>query len=100
MEAIIVGPGPSGPSLGANLARRGHRVTAIDRDPGPAPDGAWRRRGVMQFEHPHGFRWQVQDLLVREWPAAWQTWLELGAQPIEMRFPGVPQPLTGVRSRR
>jgi 2-polyprenyl-6-methoxyphenol hydroxylase-like FAD-dependent oxidoreductase len=100
MEAIIVGAGAAGLTLGATLARRGHRVTNIDRDPGPARDGTWRRRGVMQFEHPHGFRWQARDLLLNEWPEAWQTWLELGAQPIDLPPPGLQNPLTGVRSRR
>ena len=87
MDAIIVGAGPTGLTLGAALARRRHRVLAVDRDPGPSPDGTWRRRGVMQFEHPHGFRPQVRDLLVTEWPEAWRAWLALGAEPIELGAP-------------
>jgi 2-polyprenyl-6-methoxyphenol hydroxylase-like FAD-dependent oxidoreductase len=100
MEVIIVGAGPTGLTLGATLAHRGHRVVAIDRDRGPARDGSWRRRGVMQFEHPHGFRPQVRDLLLAEWPAAWRTWLELGAEPFAMPVPGAVTPVVGVRSRR
>ena len=46
----------------------------------------------MQFEHPHGFRPQVRDLLLAEWPAAWQTWLELGAVPIDLAPPGASTP--------
>ena len=72
MDIIIIGAGPAGLTAGAALAQRRHRVVAIDPDRGPAPDGSWRRRGVMQFEHAHGFRPQVRDLLVTEWPAAWQ----------------------------
>ncbi|MGY1593201.1 FAD-dependent oxidoreductase [Geodermatophilus sp. SYSU D00708] len=100
MDVIIVGAGPTGLTLGAVLARRGHRVTAIDRDPGPAPDGSWRRRGVMQFEQAHGFRPQVRDLLLAEWPEAWQAWLDLGAQPIDLPVPAARTPAVGVRSRR
>ena len=66
MHVGIIGCGPTGLFLGAALARRGHRVTAVDRDPGPDPGGGWRRRGVMQFHHAHGFRQQVGDALQAE----------------------------------
>ena len=100
MDVTIVGAGPSGLTLGAALARRGHRVLAVDRDPGPAPDGSWRRRGVMQFQQAHGFRPQVRDLLLAEWPAAWHAWLDLGAEPIYLSATGASPPVVGVRSRR
>jgi flavin-dependent dehydrogenase len=100
MDIIIVGAGPTGLTLGAALARRRHRVVAVDRDPGPAADGTWRRRGVMQFDQAHGFRPQVGDLLRAEWPDAWRTWLELGADPVELPSPGASTPAIGVRSRR
>ena len=99
MDVIIVGAGPTGLTLGAALARRGHRVLAVDRDPGPLPDGTWRRRGVMQFEHPHGFRPPVRDLLLTEWPEAWRAWLALGAEPVELGAPSSGAQI-GVRSRR
>ncbi len=100
MDVIIIGAGPTGLTLGAVLARRGHRVVTVDRDSGPAPDGSWRRRGVMQFDQAHGFRPQVHDLLVAEWPEAWRTWVTLGAEPIELPALGATSPAIGVRSRR
>ena len=99
MRTLIVGSGPTGLVLGAALARRGHHVTSVDRDPGPTTDG-WVRRGVMQFEHAHGFRPQVPKTLQEEWPEALHGWRSLGARPVEAPdSAGSPQ-LLGVLSRR
>ena len=99
MRVAIIGSGPTGLMLGAALARRGHDVVSVDRDPGPAPDGTWHRRGVMQFEHAHGFRDQVRGHLERAWPEAYAQWLALGAEPLFMEVPGGSVPL-GNRSQR
>ncbi len=101
MRVIIVGAGPTGLTVGAALARRRHHVVAIDQDPGPSSDGSWRRRGVMQFEQAHGFRPQVHDLLMAEWPEAWRRWQGLGAdRVVEFRAAvGGPEAF-GIRSRR
>ena len=99
MRTLIVGSGPTGLLLGAALARRGHRVTSVDRDPGPT-GAVWIRRGVMQFEHAHGFRPQVPMTLLAEWPEAFESWRDLGARPVEApRRAGSPQVL-GMLSRR
>ncbi len=99
MRTLIVGSGPTGLLLGAALARRGHEVTSVDRDPGPN-GGAWVRRGVMQFDHAHGFRPQVPMVLRTEWPEALDSWLSLGAQPVEVPNPVASRPVQVVRSRR
>jgi 2-polyprenyl-6-methoxyphenol hydroxylase-like FAD-dependent oxidoreductase len=99
MRIAIIGAGPTGLFLGAALARRGHAVSAVDRDGGPGPDGAWPRRGVMQFRHAHAFRPQVVEALQAELPAAWAGWLAAGAEPVPMGAPGGP-PAMAVRSRR
>ena len=83
MQIVIIGAGPAGLFLGSALARRGHRVTAVDRDPGPADDATWARRGVMQFHHAHAFRQTVVEALGREVPEALDLWLAAGAEPIE-----------------
>ena len=99
MRTVIVGSGPTGLMLGAALARRGHQVTSVDRDAGPIGD-TWVRRGVMQFEHAHGFRPQVPMTLQTEWPEAFTSWQDLGARPVEVEsIAGSPQTL-GVLSRR
>src|SRR6478752_1708351 len=100
MRSAIIGAGPTGLVLGIGLASRGHQVIVVDRDGGPAADGTWPRRGVMQFHHAHGFRAQVGELLRREAPAAWANWLANGAEPIEMTLPGLGRVPAGMRSRR
>jgi len=92
MRVAIIGAGPAGLFTGAGLARRGHEVVAVERDPGPAADGTWPRLGVMQFHHAHAFRNQVTDALRR--------WVAAGAEPVELRLPGGHQVPMGVRSRR
>ena len=100
MRVAIVGAGPAGLLVGAALSGRGHEVVAVDRDAGPPPQGHWARRGVMQFHHAHGFRFQVGEVLAQEWPAALDSWLRLGAEPISFDIPGVGSVPGGHRSRR
>ena len=100
MRVAIIGAGPAGLFLGSALARRGHAVTAIDRDPGPVGDGRWERRGVMQFHHAHAFRQTVADALAREVPDGLERWLRLGAEPIVGGMPGAPEAPMGHRSMR
>jgi 2-polyprenyl-6-methoxyphenol hydroxylase-like FAD-dependent oxidoreductase len=100
MRVAIIGAGPAGLFVGASLARRGHKVIAVERDPGPAPDGSWPRLGVMQFHHAHAFRHQVVQALQEELPEALQRWLAAGAEPVQIRLPDGAEIPMGVRSRR
>jgi 2-polyprenyl-6-methoxyphenol hydroxylase-like FAD-dependent oxidoreductase len=100
MRIAIIGAGPAGLLTGAGLARRGHKVIAVERDPGPAADGSWPRRGVMQFHHAHGFRPQVVQALQAELPDALRRWLAAGAEPARMRLPDGREMPMGMRSRR
>ena len=100
MRVAIIGSGPTGLFLGAALARRGHGVTAVDRDPGPGADGSWPRRGVMQFHHAHAFRGQVPAALRAELPEAYDEWVAGGAEQIRIPRPDGTEVLAGMRSRR
>jgi 2-polyprenyl-6-methoxyphenol hydroxylase-like FAD-dependent oxidoreductase len=101
MNTVIIGAGPTGLYLAIGLARRGHAVRLVDRDAGPAPDGNWERRGVMQFHHPHAFRAQVLEALRAEMPEAEDALLTAGAVPILMPGPpGGSGIVAGLRCRR
>ena len=100
MRVAIIGAGPTGLVTGIGLARRGHTVTVVDRDPGPAADGSWPRRGVMQFHHAHAFRGQVHEVLEHEAPEALDTWVAAGAEPVPLTLPDGREVVMAVLSRR
>src|SRR3954452_7089385 len=78
MRTVIAGGGPVGIYAALALARRGHQVTVVDRDPGRAAEGEWRRLGVMQFEHAHGWRPQVLAAFRAEAPDVLDALLAAG----------------------
>jgi 2-polyprenyl-6-methoxyphenol hydroxylase-like FAD-dependent oxidoreductase len=98
VRTAIVGAGPTGLYLGIALARRHHEVTVVDRDAGPSADGAWPRKGVMQFHHPHGFRGQVVDALLAEMPEVLDALVAAGAVPVTI--PERPGRIVGLQCRR
>ena len=101
MHAAVVGAGPAGLYTAIALARRGRRVTIVDRDPGPAPDGSWVRRGVMQFHHPHGLRQQVIEALSAEMPDVRGRLLAAGAElAVLPAQDGLPERVVGLNCRR
>lgn len=87
MKVLVAGGGPVGTYTAIALARRGHEVTLVDRDPGPSGED-WQRAGVMQFEHAHGWRPQVVEALRAEMPDVLDALLRAGAR-LE-QLPGIP----------
>ena len=60
-EIIVIGGGIGGLSTASLLAKQGHEVTVLERDPAPPPASgpeawdSWERRGVNQFRMIHYF---------------------------------------------
>jgi flavin-dependent dehydrogenase len=58
-DVVITGAGPIGSATAVLLARDGHRVTVLERDPAEPPArpemawSHWDRPGINQFHHPH-----------------------------------------------
>ncbi|HWU22456.1 MAG TPA: FAD-dependent oxidoreductase [Nocardioides sp.] len=98
MRAIVIGGGPVGCFTAIGLARRGHDVVVVDRDPGPTAEGRWRRVGVMQGEAPHAWRGQVVRALQQEMPDVLETLCAAGARLGEL--PGMPGLVTAMFARR
>src|SRR5205823_5436546 len=68
------------------------------RDGGPAADGSWPRRGVMQFRHPHFFRANVGEVLRRTAPDLWDAVVSAGGIPVAP--PDAPDGVLNLQCRR
>jgi 2-polyprenyl-6-methoxyphenol hydroxylase-like FAD-dependent oxidoreductase len=93
MEILIVGSGICGLGAALLLARDGHDVTVLERDPDPLPASAqtawdeWGRKGVAQFRQPHNFMPGLRLLLDREMPDIQPALASAGASRFDMLNP-------------
>ncbi len=81
---IVVGGGIVGLGASLMLARDGHQVTVLERDPAlpPDPEGAWEewvRRGVNQFRLLHFFQPRYRELMDANAPDVIAAFLNAGA---------------------
>jgi 2-polyprenyl-6-methoxyphenol hydroxylase-like FAD-dependent oxidoreductase len=98
MRIVIVGSGPAGMTAALLLARDGHQVTLVDRDPGPSGHGEWHRIGVMQFHLPQGLRAQGRFAIAERLPDVHAALIEAGG--LLFAPPGAPESAAGMRIRR
>jgi len=72
-RVVVIGGSVAGLSAALFLARRGHPVVVLEKDPTPTPTdvhdaGAWRRRATPQAAHSHAFLARTRQVLAAEAP--------------------------------
>ena len=93
MRALILGAGICGLGTALLLARDGHEVTVLERDPDQMPDSPqaawdhWTRRGVAQFRQPHNFMPGLRRLLEAELPDVQDALARAGAERYDLLHP-------------
>jgi 2-polyprenyl-6-methoxyphenol hydroxylase-like FAD-dependent oxidoreductase len=85
-RVVVIGGGVAGLGVAIGLANRGIPVTVLERDPGAgcatgeAAFNDWRRPGVSQFRHAHGFSARARNLMLEHAPEVVEDLLADGVE--------------------
>jgi 2-polyprenyl-6-methoxyphenol hydroxylase-like FAD-dependent oxidoreductase len=97
---IVTGAGVGGLTTAMLLARDGHDVTVLERDPAEMPSGAddawehWERRGVNQFRMIHLFLPRFRQIVESELPEVAQEYDKIGGLRYNA-FAAIPEAVRG-----
>jgi glycine/D-amino acid oxidase-like deaminating enzyme len=84
MRIVTAGASIGGLSAALALARAGHEIALVERDPlvtnaGPHSAFQWTRNGIPHFQQPHAFLPRGRLIVLREFPDVYETLLNAGA---------------------
>ncbi|MDP6377599.1 MAG: FAD-dependent oxidoreductase [Pseudomonadales bacterium] len=86
MQIVVIGGSVAGLITSLALARDGHQVTVLEKDPtpltaSPAEAGEhWKRQGAPQAMHSHAFLGRMHNMIRDREPELLKTLLEHGAE--------------------
>jgi 2-polyprenyl-6-methoxyphenol hydroxylase-like FAD-dependent oxidoreductase len=88
-KIVVLGGGVCGLAAGTLLARDGHDVTLLERDPHPLPASpeeaweSWERDGVTQFRLAHFLHARGSEIIKAEFPEVRQGLVDAGAAVVD-----------------
>ncbi len=91
MNVVIIGGSIAGLITSLAMARDGHKVTILEKDPTPMPETPaeafklWKRHGSPQVMHSHAFLGRMHNLIRDREPEFLKKLLEYGAEELKFR---------------